>query len=72
MIQWIGWTLFNNTKRVGAIRRSHGCWLAVRFDCRGQLSSGEYFSYGEPGALTAAKAWCERKPDRALGERETP
>lgn len=57
---WNGWTLCVGERRA-EIRRSHGCWFAVVFDRLGRLSSGEYFSYGQPGALQAAKEWCESR-----------
>ena len=53
---WKGFTVTHGQRRAD-IRRSHGCWLALAYDKRGQASSGEYFSYGEPGSLARAKAW---------------
>ena len=61
---WSGLTLFYRGRKA-TIQRSHGAWLAIAFDKRGNLSSGEYFQYGMIGALSAAKKWCE---DRLAGK----
>jgi hypothetical protein len=65
-MKWTGFTLASTTRKA-RIQRSHGCWLALVFDRRGQVSSGEYFSYGVPGSLALAKTWCEQRlsPRRA-------
>lgn len=57
---WKGWTV-TCKRRKATIERSHGNWLAIAFKADGQPSSAEYFSYGEPGALARAKAWCEAR-----------
>lgn len=57
---WDGWTVRHGRRKADVVR-SHGCWLALEYTVRGQIRAGEYFSYGEPGALAKAKAWCEAR-----------
>lgn len=63
-MEWHGRTLRHGA-RSARIQPAHGCWFAVAYDARGQLSCGEYFAYGRPGSLTEAKAWCERQLRRS-------
>lgn len=56
---WLGHTLYVDGIKRGEVRRSHGNWLALTYFKNGTMQAGEYFAYGEPGAITRAKAFCE-------------
>jgi hypothetical protein len=60
-MEWVGWKIRHESGRTGEICRSHGNWLAIVRFKNGNPIAGEYFSYGEPGALDRARRWVEER-----------